>query len=346
MRMGMSDYTESTSSVNLVRSPNEMGPTDSLPFDHSSSSKLIHKEADRSKFTLHLRNENEGDSLLKQLNESVDISSSEDGSPIKVNVSSVTDEQTFNHVDESFANSEGDSDNEEGAKLNMKQVDSGLIISPIRLTEDLPINVEDEENKFSSVTSNMQQKLFYIPTTRQLVAENSSNSDTQNNHTSKSDIETEGSENLSSSTETILNESDKTKLSIQVNETSSLGGESDSLLHLSLGKLKDYDQISLNNSESDMHRNTTSDSLLRTFNDTTSLSSLSTCTDFSISAASIDEGCDGTGLCIDTGDGEFMEISLHSRNSFERKKNPSQDSGFEDRGIKPKRKGLSDFLTR
>jgi hypothetical protein len=65
-----------------------------------------------------------------------------------------------------------------------------------------------------------------------------------------------------------------------------------------------------------------------------------------ISAASIDDGCDGTGLCIDTGDGEFMEISLHSRNSFERKKNPSQDSGFEDRGSKSKRKGLSEFLTR
>jgi hypothetical protein len=110
--------------------------------------------------------------------------------------------------------------------------------------------------------------------------------------------------------------------------------------------MKDQDQLSLNNSENGLPRSNTGDSLLRTFNDTTSLSSLSTCTDFSISAASIDEGCDGTGLCIDTGDGEFMEINLHSRNSFERKKNPSQDSGFEDRGSKSKRKGLSEFLTR
>lgn len=340
----MSDYTDSTSSVHLVNS-SEMGPKDSPTFNHSSSSKLIHKESDRSKLSLNLTNENEGDSLLKQLNESANASSDE-GSPIKIKVSHVSNDQDSSSVDESLNKSENGCDVEESLKSNMKKVDSGLIISPIRLTEDLPISIEDEENKFSSVTSNMQQKLFYIPTTRQLVADNSQYSDKQNNQESKTEDETEGCDNLSSSTETILNENDRTKLSLHGNETSSLGGESDSLLHLHVGKLKDFDQISLNNSENDFQRNTTSDSLLRTFNDTTSLSSLSTCTDFSISAASIDEGCDGTGLCIDTGDGEFMEINLHSRNSFERKKNPSQDSGFEDRGIKPKKKGLSDFLTR
>ena len=106
------------------------------------------------------------------------------------------------------------------------------------------------------------------------------------------------------------------------------------------------DQFSCDNSEfvCNFPRINTNDSLLRTFTDASSLSSISTGTDFSVSAASLDEG---EGHCIDTGDGGFMEISLHSRNSYERTKNPSQDSGFEDKSYKPKnKKGLTGFLSR
>ncbi|XP_063434649.1 TBC1 domain family member 14-like isoform X1 [Mytilus trossulus] len=369
MRIGMSENTDSTSSFHLVNSKVDMGPTDSVSFVNPNPNKLIHKEVEKGKFSLSLRNDYERDLLIKRLDESADISSGDDSSPSKslcpADAQNIDDSQgSFDKMEiynddekEAYDNTDDcDSDGKE-AKSTLKPVDSGLIISPIRLTEDMPININDDETKFSSVTSNMQQKLVYIPTTKQLVAESSSHANYSNTHdqnaqnTNRPDqLNEKDSNDLSSSTETILNENGGVKFSIQVNDTSSLGGESDSLLYLSLSKNKDNDQLSLNNSENDtcMPRINTGDSLLRTFNDTTSLSSLSTCTDFSISAASMDEGCDGTGLCIDTGDGEFMEISLHSRNSFERKKNPSQDSGFEDRGSKSKKKGLSvsDFLTR
>ena len=337
MRIAMSESTDSTSSFHLVGSS---GQADSVPFVNSTSNKLIHREIEKAKFGLNVVKNYESDSLLKRLDESTDISSSEDNSPTKSY--SQVDDESYNKLQSSFIQSE---ENCEDLKtgLGTKVVDAGLIISPIRLTEDIPISINGDEAKFSSVTSNIQHKLVYIPTTRQLVADKTNTTNTPETVVNSQISDTNS---LKSSTETILNESDGGKLSIQVNDTSSLGGESDSLLFLSLNKNNDHDQLSLNNSETDITRINTGDSLLRTFNDTTSLSSLSTCTDFSVSAASIDEGCDGTGLCIDTGDGEFMEISLHSRNSFERKKNPSQDSGFEDRGSKSKKKGLSDFLTR
>ena len=152
-------------------------------------------------------------------------------------------------------------------------------------------------------------------------------------------------------TETVQNEGsdddtvsicDKWKL-INLQDTSSIG-ETDSLL-----RLKDPDQLTCNSFDLDgsLHRVQTGDSLLRTFNDASSLSSLSTCTDFSVSAVSMgDDASDGTGMCLDTGDGNFIEVNLHSRNSFERSKNNSTDSGIEDQGAKPKRRGISGFLSR
>lgn len=337
MRFGMSENTDLKTSFHLCSaSSSDMGPTDSAPFVNAASNKFIHKEVEKGKFGLALKNDYESDHLLRRLDEGTDISSGDDSSPTKI-----LGQSDMN----SFESKSDDCDDERKIVPQLKAVNSGLIISPIRLTEDIPINIGEDETKFSSVISNMQQKLLYIPKTKQLVAEkiNGANTLHINDNT---EFFNDTDSHKSSSTETILNEEDGPKFSLQVNDTSSLGGENDSLLYLSVNKIKDQDQLSLNNSENDLPRNHTGDSLLRTFNDTTSLSSLSTCTDFSISAASFDEGCDGTGLCIDTGDGEFMEINLHSRNSFERKKNPSQDSGFEDRGSKSKKKGLSEFLAR
>lgn len=236
------------------------------------------------------------------------------------------------------------------------QVKCGVVISPVSLTQDLPVDVKSE-NKLSSVLETLP--LVYIPTTHQLLAGNREesncsktngfkNEDSQVKHSqSLSDIDS----SQSTSTETILNcdyndceITDDQFRSLNINlETSSLG-ETDSLL-----RLKEADQLTCHSFEIDtsLHRSNTGDSLLRTFNDASSLSSLSTCTEFSISAASIGEdGTEGTGLCIDTGDGGFMEINLHSRNSYERSKNTSQDSGIDDRGAKPKRKGISGFLSR
>ncbi|XP_060072002.1 TBC1 domain family member 14-like [Ylistrum balloti] len=233
---------------------------------------------------------------------------------------------------------------------------SGLLISPITLTQDVPLDInEGSNNRLSTVLQNIQLPLVYIPTTRQLVTNKKG---TENSQGASSSVDvpeeaaacnagalSEHDSNQSTSTETILNIDDidqNSEILKQTNlDTGSLG-ETDSLL-----RLKEPDQLTCSSLDLDsgIHRVHTGDSLLRTFNDASSLSSLSTCTDFSVSAASIDDG-EGTGLCIDTGDGGFMEINLHSRNSFERCKNGSQDSGIDDRGAKPKRKGISGFLSR
>lgn len=80
-----------------------------------------------------------------------------------------------------------------------------------------------------------------------------------------------------------------------------------------------------------------------------SISSLSTATDFSVSAASgNDEYCELRGMADD--ESGFMEVNLHSRNSFEKSRNDSQDSGIDDKQLtgcaKPKRRGLTGFLAR
>ncbi|XP_021375994.1 TBC1 domain family member 14-like isoform X2 [Mizuhopecten yessoensis] len=235
---------------------------------------------------------------------------------------------------------------------------SGLVITPITLTQDVPLDInEGSNNRLSTVLQNIQLPLVYIPTTRQLVTNKKGIEKSQGDASSTGAPEesfsgagnsvtlSEYDSNQSTSTETILNIDDidqNSEILKQTNiETGSLG-ETDSLL-----RLKEPDQLTCSSLDLDsgIHRVYTGDSLLRTFNDASSLSSLSTCTDFSVSAASIDDG-EGTGLCIDTGDGGFMEINLHSRNSFERCKNGSQDSGIDDRGAKPKRKGISGFLSR
>ena len=79
-----------------------------------------------------------------------------------------------------------------------------------------------------------------------------------------------------------------------------------------------------------------------------SVSSLSTATDFSVSAAS---GTDDFADLRPMEDDEsgFMEVNLHSRNSFEKSRNDSQDSGIDDKGlngVKQKKKGFTSFLAR
>lgn len=246
------------------------------------------------------------------------------------------------------------------------KVTSGLLISPSSLTQDVHVTMtEDKQQRISAVLDSLDLHLVYIPTTQQLVAtrkvETSNINGTETNVTKngKSDeSETESSGYMSgnSNGQPRQNSDSPSKMattdsssvhSIQLlspgilDDTSSVN-ETDCLIRIT----EPYDsRCDSSDFLCNFPRTNTNDSLLRTFTDASSLSSLSTGTDFSVSAASLDDG-EGTGHCIDTGDGTFMEINLHSRNSFERGKNPSQDSGFEDKSSKPKRKGLSGLLSR
>ncbi|XP_045190087.1 TBC1 domain family member 12-like [Mercenaria mercenaria] len=246
--------------------------------------------------------------------------------------------------------------------MSTTKVTSGLLISPTSLTQDVHVTMKDEKQRMSAVLDSLDLHLVYIPTTQQLVA------------TKKTDTQTAISDSAESSRNGKIDESETESSGYKSNDTSGIVRSNSSPVKMSdsssvhsiqflspgnlddnssvnetecLIRIRDPDGNSCDNSDfvCNFPRTCTNDSLLRTFTDASSLSSLSTGTDFSISAASLDDG-EGTGHCIDTGDGGFMEINLHSRNSFERGKNPSQDSGFEDKYSKPKRKGISGFLSR
>ena len=81
-----------------------------------------------------------------------------------------------------------------------------------------------------------------------------------------------------------------------------------------------------------------------------SIGSVSTGTEFSLSAASFSDDISDLRPIADTDDSGFTEVSLQSGNTFERSRNSSQDSGFEEKqqamGAKPKRRGLTSFLSR
>ena len=124
-------------------------------------------------------------------------------------------------------------------------------------------------------------------------------------------------------------------------------------------KSSDFDEISLSrvslerdSPKNTLHRANTIGSLpLGDGSSYSSISSISTGTDFSLSAASYTDDFIEIRSGLPEGDErEFMEVNLNSRNSFERSRNSSMDSGIDEKqchqGAKPKRRGLSGFFTR
>ena len=250
-------------------------------------------------------------------------------------------------------------------------VSSGLLISPASLSQDVHVQMGNDNKRLSKVLESLDLQLLYIPKTQQLVAQKKidDQSACEGNNpvivVKENDIIVENPVSLKGNI--LRNDSFSSQRSSQRSSPLKMAKSETSSLHSvqilnpgclddssSIGETeylirsKESDQLTCDSSDfvCNFPRINTNESLLRTFTDASSLSSLSTGTDFSISAASLDEG-DGTGHCIDTGDAGFMEINLHSRNSFERSKNPSQDSGFEDKSLKPsKRKGLSALFSR
>lgn len=58
---------------------------------------------------------------------------------------------------------------------------------------------------------------------------------------------------------------------------------------------------------------------------------MSICIDFFVFVIFMgDDVSDGIGMCLDIGDGNFIEVNFYIRNLFERSKNNSVDSGIED----------------
>ncbi|XP_052248979.1 TBC1 domain family member 14-like [Dreissena polymorpha] len=256
---------------------------------------------------------------------------------------------------------------------SMTKVSSGLLISPNSLAGEVHIDTSENKQRMSAVLESLDLQLFYIPTTQQLVATKKTDSTHTKLHATQSDnvlarttklddCETDSSGYASGKSNSLERPGSGSPIKMATSDSSPVHSISEFLSSKSsfkddtsslnesdcLIKIHEAANSTIDNSEfmCAFPRINTNESLLRTFNDASSLSSLSTGTDFSISAASLDDYYDGTGHCIDTGDGGFMEVNLHTRNSFERGKNASQDSGIEDKSLKPKRRGLTGLLSR
>lgn len=234
-----------------------------------------------------------------------------------------------------------------------KGIGAGLLMSPVLLTEDVPMNV-GASNRLSSVLENMSLPLLYIPTTKQLV-----NGDERSK---RSPVTTDTSSSGADRYFSRVNSSPETFLAMEYN-----GSEIISRSHASDNDLPgpvfrtvsncnefdktvrpEPDRVTLNSIESFTSNTLFCDPSARLYTDTSSLSSISTGTEFSASAVSLgdDYNAESREAVCDVDDGTFMEVSLHGRNSYEKARNRSLDSGFEDHGAKPKRKGFSGFLTR
>ena len=219
-----------------------------------------------------------------------------------------------------------DSDDECKAKLSEPHhertnsdlsIKAGLLMSPVLLTEDVPLDV-GSSNRLSSVLENISLPLLYLPTTKQLV--NGEKKDVQGANPDATSLHNE--------------------------ETCSPGG-----LHIPAHSMHlpqsgsapceldryqfDPERVTLNSLES-FSSNTYGDPTVRLY-DTSSLSSIGT--EFSVSAATEESG--ETRLIVDGGDeGAFTEVNLHGRNTFEPSSPDLQN------GAKPKKKMLSGLLSR
>ncbi|XP_041368705.1 TBC1 domain family member 12-like [Gigantopelta aegis] len=234
-------------------------------------------------------------------------------------------------------------------------IKSGLVMSPITLTQDMPVSVANS-NRFSRVLENMPLPLIYIPTTKQLVSgQNNADNCNQNCVGLDSGVcidEANGTADCVMGL--VCNGSDIDDLTqnisnINFNSTfgngkceSTKGETTCKSLDVDTRTCKDPDQLTLHSV----------DCLIpqpgeRLYTDVSSLSSVSTNTDFSVSAASLgEEYSEAKSMSYETEEAGFSDINLYSRNSYERTENMSQENSADDKGAKPKKGGISSFLSR
>lgn len=208
-------------------------------------------------------------------------------------------------------------------------IKAGLLMSPTLLTEDVPVDV-GASNRLSSVLENISLPLLYLPTTKQIV-----NGDEPSDYIQHC---------LSGEADSL---SDTLPVSRSDSNFPACGAEGRSVSLFRTGSsCSDFDRlrpepdrITLNSVESLTSATLSTDHAARLY-DTSSLSSISTGTDFSV------EPGESRLMMCEGDENTFIEVSLHGRNSYETSRNSSLDSGFEDRGAKPKKKGFTGFLSR
>lgn len=219
----------------------------------------------------------------------------------------------------------------------------------------IPVTLPDnQQNPDSSHKSNLYNvleniPLIYLPQTKQLIPASTFPHKTSSisSDTNLSDCDTL----TNASTELVLSSGADHTFSSQSCDTNLKKMSEDSGGDLSSGHENVNEKYSYQadneTSADNFHRTNTSTSLSRTdASSFSSISSVSTGTDFSASVG--DDIFDMKGVLLEGDEAGFMEINLHSRNSYERPHNSSQDSGIDEKmaRAKPKKNVISGFLSR
>ncbi|CAG5120900.1 unnamed protein product, partial [Candidula unifasciata] len=204
-------------------------------------------------------------------------------------------------------------------------------------TDDLTVQVGSSA-RFSKVLENISLPLLYIPTTRQLVAGSVDGPNPREStqimrdlnilYTPDRDYSYNGSESASSTL-------DLSSCELLSPHSPMPKAHSTQEFHF-LGRYSDSDRLTVNSTDSCPGFHNSFEPSSHMFADNSSLSSLSTGTDFSVSAVSVSENdlnAESKSLSCDvTDEAAFVDISLHSRNSFDKGYNSSSlDSGYGDK---------------
>ncbi|KAK0057348.1 TBC1 domain family member 12 [Biomphalaria pfeifferi] len=203
------------------------------------------------------------------------------------------------------------------------------VMSSPKFTDDLPVEL-GKSARFSKVLENISLPLLYIPTTRQLVKSN----DVSSNHTDLPIVHTDFKHLCVPDKDYSCNESESASSNQDLSCSELLSPRSPMHKAYSAQEFHysaDSDRYTLHSVDSFPGFQHNFEPSHYLFADNSSLSSVSTGTDFSVSAVSVGEDFTVDSKNI-SDEALFMDINLHSRNSFDKGGNSSSlDSGYGER---------------
>lgn len=246
-----------------------------------------------------------------------------------------------NHLNKIVIKSEQNSVSNGGCSLSMSTCITdaknnsfpqyGKVMPSTTFTDDLPVDLGTSA-RFSKVLENISLPLLYIPTTKQLVKSNGASpepllTDSSNVHTDFKLLYTPDRDYSCNESESASSTLDLSSSELLSPHSPMHNAHSAQEFHC----VSESDRFTLHSVDSfhGFHHNFEPSQYL--FADNSSLSSVSTGTDFSVSAVSVSEDHPGEN-CNPTDESIFMDINLHSRNSFDKGYNSSSlDSGYGDK---------------
>lgn len=219
--------------------------------------------------------------------------------------------------------------------MSAKNTSCNKILPPAVFTDELRVELGSSA-QFSKVLENISLPLLYIPTTRQLVTgggglaypDQSTSPQKDVLYAPERDYLYSGSESASSTLDLSSSELSSTHSPMHK-------AHSAQEFHY-LVKCRDTDRLTLHSVDSYPGNENSFEPGTHLFADNSSLSSVSTGTDFSVSAISATESdfiAESKSLSHDAADESvFVDVNLHSRNSFDKGYNSSSlDSGYGDK---------------